>query len=143
MCRWLLLAVLAAGAFAATYGLVRLADHRSPPSGMVWIPGGTFLMGSNAFYREERPVRPETTDGFWIDQHPVTNAQFGRFVEATRYVTFSERVPTRDMYPDAAEEFLVPGSLVFVKPPRPVSLRDHRAGLRYLLVEFGGVDLRH
>ena len=25
---------------------------------MNWIPGGTFLMGSNSFYREERPVRP-------------------------------------------------------------------------------------
>src|SRR5262245_38299602 len=89
--------------------------------GLVWIPGGTFLMGSNAFYREERPVRPETADGFWIDRHPVTNAQFSRFVAATGYVSFSERVPTREMYPDAAEEFLVPGSLVFVKPSRPVS----------------------
>src|SRR6201988_3797577 len=86
--------------------------------GMVWIPGGTFLMGSNAFYREERPIRPETADGFWIDRHPVTNAQFSRFVAATGYVTFSERVPTREMYPDAAEEFLVSGSIVFVKPPR-------------------------
>ena len=50
---------------------------------MVWIPGGVFLMGSNAFYREERPVRPAATDGFWIDRHPVTNAQFRSFVEAT------------------------------------------------------------
>jgi formylglycine-generating enzyme required for sulfatase activity len=106
---------------------------------MVWIPGGTFLMGSNAFYREERPVRPATTDGFWIDRHPVTNAQFRRFVEATGYVTFSERVPTREMYPDAAEEFLVPGSLVFVKPPRPVSLRDHRAWWAYV----PGANWRH
>jgi len=106
---------------------------------MVWIPGGTFLMGSNAFYREERPVRPETTDGFWIDRHPVTNAQFRRFVEATGYATFSERKPTREMYPDAAEEFLVPGSLVFVKPPRPVSLRDHRAWWAYV----PGADWRH
>ncbi|TKW74072.1 MAG: formylglycine-generating enzyme family protein, partial [Bradyrhizobium icense] len=106
---------------------------------MVWIPGGTFLMGSNAFYREERPVRPETTAGFWIDRHPVTNAQFRRFVEATGYVTFSERTPTREMYPDAAEEFLVPGSLVFVKPPRPVSLRDHRAWWAYV----PGANWRH
>jgi formylglycine-generating enzyme required for sulfatase activity len=106
---------------------------------MIWIPGGTFLMGSNAFYREERPVRPETTAGFWIDRHPVTNAQFRRFVEATGYVTFSERTPTREMYPDAAEEFLVPGSLVFVKPPRPVSLRDHRAWWAYV----PGANWRH
>lgn len=106
---------------------------------MVWIPGGTFLMGSNAFYREERPVRPEMTAGFWIDRHPVTNTQFRRFVEATGYITFSERTPTREMYADAAEEFLVPGSLVFVKPPRPVGLRDHRAWWAYV----PGANWRH
>src|SRR5262249_31299719 len=107
--------------------------------GMVWIPGGTFLIGSNCFYREERPVRPETADGFWIDRHPVTNAKFAQFVAATGYITFSERKPTREMYPDAAEEFLVPGSLVFIKPPRPVSLRDHRAWWAYV----PGADWRH
>jgi formylglycine-generating enzyme len=106
---------------------------------MVFIPGGSFLMGSNAFYREERPVRSETVDGFWIDRFPVTNAEFARFVAATGYVTFSERVPTQEMYPDAAPEFLVPGSLVFVKPPRPVSLRDHRAWWAYV----PGANWRH
>jgi formylglycine-generating enzyme len=99
---------------------------------MVWIPGGTFSMGSNSFYREERPVRTERTEGFWIDRCPVTNGEFGRFADETGYVTFSERVPTAEMYPDAAPEFLVPGSLVFVKPPRPVSLRDHRAWWAYV-----------
>jgi sulfatase modifying factor 1 len=106
---------------------------------MVMIPGGTFLMGSNAFYREERPVRSETVAPFWIDRCPVTNAEFSRFVAATGYVTFSERVPTREMYPDAAPEFLVPGSLVFIKPPRPVSLRDHRAWWAYV----PGANWRH
>ncbi|HLZ00970.1 MAG TPA: formylglycine-generating enzyme family protein [Bradyrhizobium sp.] len=106
---------------------------------MVFIPGGTFLMGSNAFYREERPVQRVSTDGFWIDRFPVTNAQFRRFVDATGYVTFSERAPTREMYPDAAAEFLVPGSLVFVKPPRPVSLRDYRAWWAYV----PGANWRH
>jgi sulfatase modifying factor 1 len=106
---------------------------------MVWIPGGTFSMGSNAFYREERPVRTESVEGFWIDRFPVTNAEFGRFADETGYVTFSERVPTAEMYPDAAPEFLAPGSLVFVKPPRPVSLRDHRAWWAYV----PGANWRH
>jgi formylglycine-generating enzyme len=106
---------------------------------MVWIPGGAFLMGSDAFYREERPVRPASTEGFWIDRFPVTNAQFRRFVEATDYVSLAERVPTRAMYPDALEEFLVPGSLVFIKPARPPSLRDHRAWWSYV----PGADWRH
>jgi formylglycine-generating enzyme required for sulfatase activity len=51
--------------------------------GMIWIPGGTFRMGSNDFYSEERPVHRVKVDGFWMDEHPVTNAEFRRFVEAT------------------------------------------------------------
>ena len=39
---------------------------------MVWVPGGTFLMGSDDFYPEERPVRRVAVDGFWMDAHPVT-----------------------------------------------------------------------
>src|SRR5688500_20327510 len=53
------------------------------PQGMAWIPGGTFRMGSNDFYPEERPVHRVKVDGFWMDEHPVTNAEFRRFVEAT------------------------------------------------------------
>ena len=86
------------------------------PESMNWIPGGAFLMGSNSFYREERPVRPASVEGFWMDIHPVTNGEFRRFVEATGYVTYSERPPNPAMYPDADPALLVPGSLVFVKP---------------------------
>jgi formylglycine-generating enzyme required for sulfatase activity len=106
---------------------------------MIWIPGRTFLMGSNAFYREERPVRPETVQGFWIDRYPVTNADFRRFVDATGYVTFCERPPDRSMYPDADPALLVPGSAVFQKTPGPVSLRDSRAWWEYV----PGADWRH
>src|SRR5439155_6564879 len=55
---------------------------------MIWIPGGHFLMGSNSFYREERPVRPAFVAGFWMDTTPVTNAQFRQFVTATGYITY-------------------------------------------------------
>lgn len=59
----------------------------SPPSPhMVWIPGGTFRMGSDGFYPEERPAHRVTVDGFWMDEHPVTNAAYSRFVQATGYV---------------------------------------------------------
>jgi formylglycine-generating enzyme required for sulfatase activity len=60
---------------------------------MVWIPGGTFRMGSDAFYPEEGPVRDVRVGGFWMDRHPVTNRQFSRFVAATRYVPVAERAP--------------------------------------------------
>ena len=81
--------------------------------GMVWIPGGVFTMGSENFYPEERPVRRVELDGFGIDQHPVTVAEFRRFVKATGYDTVAERPLDPAQYPDADPELLQPGSLVF------------------------------
>ena len=103
-----------------------------PFPGMVRIPGGTFRMGSNEFYPEEQPVHHATVDGFWMDEHPVTNAEFGRFVEATGYVTVAERAPDPADYSGVDPSFLVPGSLVFRRPPHRVSLRDHRAWWAYV-----------
>ena len=106
---------------------------------MRWIPGGSFLMGSNDFYREERPARREFVAGFWIDTHPVTNTAFRRFIDATGYVTLCERPPNPAAYPDADPTLLVPGSLVFRRPPGPVGLRDNRAWWEYA----PGADWRH
>lgn len=115
---------------------------------MVWVPGGTFQMGSNDFYPEECPVHRETVEGFWLDRHPVTNAEFRRFVEATGYITVAERPPDPADYPGADPALLVPGSLVFRKPHNPVGLRDYRAwweyapGANWRYPEGSGSDLR-
>lgn len=58
---------------------------------MIWIPGGTFVMGSDDHYPEEAPKHPVKIDGFWISQTPVTNRQFARFVEETGHVTLAEK----------------------------------------------------
>jgi formylglycine-generating enzyme len=91
---------------------------------MVWVPGGSFLMGSEDFYPEERPVREVEVDGFWMDDHPVTVAEFARFVAATGYVTVAERALDAAQYPDADPRLLRPGSLVFHATTGPVDLRD-------------------
>jgi sulfatase modifying factor 1 len=106
---------------------------------MVWIPGGDFIMGSNRFYREERPARRASVGGFWIDPRPVTNADFSAFVRATGYLTTSERAPDPAAYPDADPLLLVPGSAVFTKPRVPVGLRDHQAWWAYV----AGANWRH
>jgi formylglycine-generating enzyme required for sulfatase activity len=49
---------------------------KPPFEDMVWIPGGTFLMGSDKHYPEEAPVHEVTVDGFWMDRHTVTNEEF-------------------------------------------------------------------
>ena len=47
------------------------APVEAPPrEGMTWIEGGTFRMGDERFYPEERPVREVRVDGFWIDTTP-------------------------------------------------------------------------
>src|SRR5258708_21108093 len=89
------------------------AADKTATEGMVWMLGGSFLMGSNNFYPEERPVRRESVRGFWMATHPVTNAEFGQFVSATGYVTFSERAPASAAYPHADPALRVPGSLGF------------------------------
>ena len=81
---------------------------------MVWVPGGTFTMGENPRYPEEGPPRQVTVEGFWMDAHEVTNAQFGAFVAATGYVTMAERAPPP--IPGAPPEMLQPGSAVFRVP---------------------------
>ncbi len=96
-----------------------------PHKNMVWIPGGTFLMGSDQHYAEEAPVHRETVQGFWMDQYLVTNADFHRFVEATGCVTVAERVPEASAYPGALQHMLVAGSVVFRQPRRRVDLRNH------------------
>ncbi|MCX5581729.1 formylglycine-generating enzyme family protein [Kaistia terrae] len=93
-------------------------------TGMVHIPGGTFRMGSDDHYPEEKPPHRVTVDGFFIDPTPVTNAQFRAFVEATGHVTFAEIAPDPKDYPGALPHMLKAGSLVFTPPSHPVDTRD-------------------
>jgi formylglycine-generating enzyme len=106
------------------------ADNRvanaSVASGMGAVPGGEFLMGSDAFYPEERPAHRVAVEGFWIDARPVTVGQFRRFVNETGYVTVAERPLDPELYPDADPALLVPGSLVFRPTRGPVDLSDYR-----------------
>lgn len=91
-----------------------------PPNGgateQVWIPGGSFVMGSNTHYPEEGKAREATVDGFWIDRHEVTNAQFRAFTTATGYKTLAERGLDPAAYPGLPPAMYRPGSTVFEMP---------------------------
>ncbi len=91
---------------------------------MIYVPGGTFRMGSDAHYPEEAPAHRVSVDGFWIDSTPVTNRQFEAFVHDTGHVTFAETKPDPKDYPGALPELLFAGSLVFAQPRHPVDLCD-------------------
>lgn len=120
-----------------------LIDPRSPgnvraervppatPSGdalagdVVWVPGGSLLLGANPQYPEEHPPKPVEVGGFWIDRFEVTNAEFRRFVSATSWVTSAERADLLG--------FPAPGSAVFRRNP------DETAGWSFV----AGAQWRH
>jgi formylglycine-generating enzyme required for sulfatase activity len=129
-----LAAALLGGAFAATYGTVKLVQHVSAPAGMVWIPGGDFTMGTDSElgWPDEKPAHRVRVNGFWMDETDVTNAQFRKFVEATGHLTTAEKpVDVEEIMrqsppgtPRPPPEKLVPGALVFTPTQGPVNLRD-------------------
>lgn len=94
-------------------------------AGMVYIEAGEFQIGNDHGFRdpesgrfqrfpEEAGARLVESEGFWIDRHEVTNAQFKRFVDATGYVTVAERKPLPEWFPAGyPQDELVPGSAVF------------------------------
>jgi formylglycine-generating enzyme required for sulfatase activity len=106
---------------------------------MTWIPGGEFAMGSDRHYPEEAPVRTVAVDGFWLDEHPVTNLEFRRFVKATGHVTMAERPPDPADYPGAKPDLLFAGSVVFEQSSGPVDLSDPHNWWRWTK----GADWRH
>jgi formylglycine-generating enzyme len=119
------------------------------PKEMAWIPGGEFSMGmldprghpegGMQSMDDARPIHRVFVDGFWMDRHDVTNAEFARFVAATGYVTVAERKPRAEDYPDAPPENLVAGSVVFTPPGHPVTLDNSYQWWRYV----PGANWRH
>jgi formylglycine-generating enzyme len=110
-----------------------------PHADMIWVPGATFLMGSDSHYPEEAPAHRVSVDGFWMDRTPITNKQFRAFVEATGHRTFAEIAPEPSEYPGAKKELMQPGSLVFTKARGPLDLRDFRNWWKWVL----GADWKH
>lgn len=131
--RYAMPATLAVLGFAVTY--IGLASRGKPAvevrDGMVWIPPGEFVMGTagQTRNRNEQPAHTVNLDGFWMDEHEVTNAEFRKFVDATGYVTTAEKPPDWEEIrkqqppgtPKPPADKLVPGSVVFTPPPGPVS----------------------
>lgn len=168
-CSWSPLAGIAALAVMAGCGQPELPGEKVSPvtpttkyapsqvrpeagstNGMVFIPGGTFIMGYNGeeglhpvtgepvalrrgsllMAMDERPAHEVTVDPFLMDAHEVTNEEFTNFVEATGYVTTAEKRPDPKDFPNVPPEQILAveaGSIVFNPPPGDVSLDNHFA----------------
>ena len=93
MLKLLGMSAILAGFFALAIGASPVLDEdeineeiniRVPPAGMVLIPAGRFLMGSEDedAHDDEQPVHTVYVDAFYMDIYEVTNAQFKVFVDA-------------------------------------------------------------
>ena len=97
------------------------------PEDMIWVESKTFLRGAKATdkyaMQREKPAHKVTVEGFYIDVTEVTNQQYKKFVEATKYVTVAERkIDWEEMKsqvppgtPKPHDSILKPGSLIFNK----------------------------
>ena len=74
---------------------------------MVWIPGGRFTMGGIGEDTpvDETPLHDVKIDGFWMDKTEVTNEQFEKFVQESKYVTVAERPLSAATIPGLLPEF--------------------------------------
>ncbi len=102
------------------------AEATETPGGSVWIPGGTYTMGSDHHYPEEAPAHRVSVDGFFMDRRLVTNRQFATFVAATKHKTLAERPLDKTVFPGLTQAQLAPGSMVFTPPRHAVTTNDFR-----------------
>lgn len=101
--------------------------------GMVWIAGGSFVMGDNTINMPDAiPLHTVTVSGFWMDETPVTNTQFEEFVRATGYVTVAERPLNPSDFPGVPKDKLIPGSIVFQSPKKITSLENPQQWWAYV-----------
>lgn len=135
--------------FSVTSADQEIINKTLDTTGMAWIPGGTFMMGADneQARADEYPKHKVTVDGFFMDVHEVTNAQFKEFVEATGYITTAEIKPDWEEMkaqlpagtPKPHDSILVASSVVFHQPKESVSLNSPGEWWRWV----SGADWQH
>jgi len=65
---------------------------------MIFVKGGSFMMGSNDGSYFEKPIHKVKLDNFYIGKYEVTVAEFRKFIEATDYKTDAEKIGKSRIY---------------------------------------------
>jgi formylglycine-generating enzyme required for sulfatase activity/predicted Ser/Thr protein kinase len=91
--------VIAIGSQPSNLGVGSTRTRAADGMVMVYVPGGTFKMGSDNGESDQKPVHSVTLDAFWIDRTEVTNAQYAKCVAAKQCAEPSEKTSnTRASY---------------------------------------------
>ena len=96
---------------------------------LVFIPSGPFLMGSEDGADDERPAHQVHLDGFNIAAHPVTHAEYSRFVRETAYrspAIYELPLVVTAGGPEREQAFRAAGQrYVWIDSEAPAHLLDH------------------
>jgi len=86
---------------------LRTQEYEPPPPGMVLVPAGEFLMGSNApeASPDERPLRKIFLPAFYIDRFEVTNRRYREFKTDHQYPSGEDDLPVTFLLKREAEAF--------------------------------------
>jgi len=101
--------------------VVQTASVGRETNGMMWVPSGTYSMGSDTGPADEQPRHEVTVNGFWMDKTEVRKDEFDKLVNATDYLTLAERTNTTT----APQPLNPPGSLVFLETSTAASHTNH------------------
>ncbi len=98
--------VKATTVYVARQRLLR-AEYAPPPEGMVFVPPGYFIMGSDdpATEPDERPARRVFLPGFYIDRHEVTNRKYKTFKPGHTYPPGADNLPVTKVLKSDAEAY--------------------------------------
>ena len=112
------------------------ADH----TGMVLIQGGEFDMGATRGHPFEGPVHRVRVDNFYLDETEVTNRQFASFVEATGFVTESEKQASSGVFDPAVGEWTLVEGASWRHPEGPGSTVDGREDSPVVHISWNDAD---
>ncbi len=71
--------ILALLSFCLAVTVLTAQESPVPPDGMVYVPAGEFIMGSEYGDPDERPKQIASTGPYFIDKYEVSNAEFAKF----------------------------------------------------------------
>lgn len=74
------------------------------PKGMIYVKGGTVQIGADDGLEQERPSFWAKVKPFYMDIHPVTVAEFRKFVTATNFKTEAEKFGNGGIIDESTEQ---------------------------------------
>jgi sulfatase modifying factor 1 len=120
---------------AATF-VIAVGNAKTSSSGMLFLRGGAFRMGTNHGFPYEEPAHYVRISSFWMDKFLVTNQQFATFVAVTGYVTEAEKFGWSGVFIPAQHQWVSVAGAEWRHPEGPESTLTGRSKFPVLDVSW-------